>query len=486
MELMNKYGSFVNGEFVENTTERIISNYNPTNGELIAQLLTADIDCLEDAVTCSQNAFKEWQRTTKIYRAKILNAMADIMDANADYLAKIEALDVGKPIGEAKMQMGMCSSMYRYFAAAIISEDDVLVSHDNGSLSAVVREPLGIVGLILPWNAPAMLLSWKLAPALATGNCVIIKPATAAPLVILELARLWKEVIPAGVLNVLIGSAIGEPMLNHPGISKFSFTGSTEVGSHIGEIAGKNIVPCTLELGGKSANIIFDDAQLDRALQFAILGVLASNGEVCVAGSRLFVHENIYDSFVEKLKEKFESITVGDPTNYESQMGPAVNEGHMKTVLEYIEIGKSEGARLVCGGKRLTGGAYDKGFFIAPTIFADVDNSMRIAREEIFGPVLTVLKFSTEEEVIEMANDSEFGLGAGVWTTNLSRAMRVSRELQAGTVWVNDYLTSTPGNPFGGYKKSGIGREVHKLAMQYYTNVKNICFCGDEAIPPIF
>ena len=486
MELLSTYGSFINGSFVEKTTEKIISDYNPTNGELLAQLLTADVDCLEDAVTSSQNALKKWRNSTKAYRAKVLNEMADIMDANASFLAEIEARDIGKPIGEATMQMGMCSSMYRYFAAAIISEDDVLVSHDNGSLSAVVREPLGVVSLILPWNAPAMLLSWKLAPALATGNCVIIKPATAAPLVILELARLWKDVIPAGVLNVLIGSAVGEPMLNHPGISKFSFTGSTEVGSHIGEVAGRNIVPCTLELGGKSANIIFEDAQLDRALQLSILGVLASNGEVCVAGSRLFVHENIYDSFLEQLKEKFESITVGDPTKFETQMGPAVNEGQMKSVLDYVEIGKSEGARLVCGGNRLTGGGYDKGYFIAPTIFADVNNSMRIAREEIFGPVLTVLKFKTEEEVIEMANDSDYGLGAGVWTTNLSRAMRVSRALEAGTVWVNDYLTSTPGNPFGGYKKSGIGREIHKLAMQYYTNVKNICFCADERVPPIF
>jgi len=486
MELLSKYGSFINGSFVKNTTEKIISDYNPTNGDLLAQLLTADVACLEDAVTSSQSALKEWRSSTKAYRAKVLNAMADIMDANASYLAEIEAKDIGKPIGEATMQMGLCSSMYRYFAACIIAEDEVLVSHDNGSLSAVIREPLGVVGLILPWNAPAMLLSWKLAPALATGNCVIIKPATAAPLVILELARLWKDVIPAGVLTVLIGSAVGDPMLNHPGISKFSFTGSTEVGSHIGEVAGRNIVPCTLELGGKSANIIFDDAQLERALQLSILGVLASNGEVCVAGSRLFVHENIYDSFLEQLKEKFESIRIGDPTDFATQMGPAVNEGQMKSVLEYIEIGKKEGARLVCGGNRVTGGDFDKGFFIAPTIFADVNNSMRIAKEEIFGPVLCVLKFSTEEEVIKMANDSEFGLGAGVWTKNLSRAMRVSRALQAGTVWVNDYLTSTPGNPFGGYKKSGIGREVHKLAMQYYTNVKNICFCGDEGVPPIF
>lgn len=488
MELMQKYTSFINGAFVEQSAAASSEDRSPATGEVLAELCYADEALLNQAVDAARQAFKTWGNTNKAYRAGILNKMADVMEENADYLASIEARDVGKPIGEATMQMGLCASMYRYFAAAILSQDDTMVVHDGGSISAVLREPLGVVGLILPWNAPAMLLSWKAAPALAAGNCVVVKPAEAAPLVTLELARLWADVIPAGVLNVLIGkgSDVGETMIHHPGIDKFSFTGSTKVGRHIGEVTGGNIVPCTLELGGKSANIVFNDAQLDRALQFSMLAILATQGEVCVGGSRLLLQESIYDEFLGRLKEKFESLRVGDPTDPNMQIGPLVSQDQMEKVLHYIDIGQKEGARLVCGGKRLTGGDYDKGFFVAPTIFADVKNSMCIAQEEIFGPVLSVIRFSTEEEAIQIANDSDYGLGAALWTRDLPRAFRVGRALQAGTVWVNDYLTSTPGNAFGGYKKSGIGREIHKMALNYYTNVKNLCFCPDEGVPPLF
>lgn len=487
MELMQKYTSFINGAFVEQEGKGTVV-CNPTNGNPLAELCYADEALVDQAVAAARTAFQSWGHSDRAYRAAILNKMADVMEANADYLASIEARDVGKPIGEATMQMGLCVSMYRYFAAAILSQDDTMVVHDNGSISAVLREPLGVVGLILPWNAPAMLLSWKAAPALAAGNCVVVKPSATAPLVTLELARLWADVIPAGVLNVIVGSGsgAGEYMLHHPGIDKFSFTGSTEVGRHIGRVTGGNIIPCTLELGGKSANIVFKDAQLDRAMQFSMLAILATQGEVCVGGSRLLLQEDIYDEFLEGLTEKFKALRVGDPTDFATQIGPMVSEEQMNKVLNYIEAGKAEGARLMCGGGRLTGEGYDKGFFVAPTVFADVENSMRIAREEIFGPVLSVIKFSTEEEAIRIANDSEYGLGAAVWTRDLPRAFRVGRALQAGTVWVNDYLTSTPGNPFGGYKKSGIGREIHKMALNYYTNVKNLCFCPDEGVPPLF
>ena len=487
MELKACYSSFINGKFIEDTKE-IRSDRSPTDNSVLAELSFADEADLNSAVDAARKAFREWGSSDRAYRAGILNRMADVMEENKTYLASIEARDVGKPIGEATLQMELCASMYRYFAAAILSQDDTMVVHDGGSISAVLREPLGVVGLILPWNAPAMLLSWKAAPALAAGNCVVVKPANAAPLVTLELARLWADVIPAGVFNVLVatGSGVGESMLRHPGIDKFSFTGSTGVGKHIGEVTGGNIVPCTLELGGKSANIVFKDAQLDRALQFSMLAILSTQGEVCVGGSRLLLQEEIYDEFLEKLKAKFEALRVGDPTDPSSQMGPLVSEEQMNKVLQYIELGQKEGARLVCGGKRLTGPEYDKGWFVAPTIFADVKNSMCIAQEEIFGPVLTVIKFSSEEEAIQIANDTEYGLGAAVWTRDLPRAFRVGRALQAGTVWVNDYLTSTPGNPFGGYKKSGIGREIHKMALNYYTNVKNLCICPDESVPPLF
>lgn len=488
MELRKKYSSFIGGKFTEPSEESMREDRNPSDGSFLAGICYADTAVLDAAVDTAREAFQTWGKTQRIYRAGILNKMADVMEANRDHLAMVEAMDVGKPIGEAKMQMDLCVSEYRYFAAAILSQDDTLVSHDSGSLSAVLREPLGVVGLILPWNAPAMLLSWKAAPALAAGNCVIVKPASAAPLVILELARLWAEVIPAGVFNVLLaaGEGTGEAMLSHKGIDKFSFTGSTAVGRHVGEVTGRNIVPCTLELGGKSANIVFEDAQLERALQYAMLAILSTQGEVCVGGSRLLLQESVYDRFLEMLVKKFEALKVGDPTDPSNQIGPMIDEKQMNRVLEYIRIGKEEGARLVCGGERVVGEGREKGYFVAPTIFADVQNDMCIAKEEIFGPVLCVLKFKDEEEAIRIANNSEYGLGAGVWTKDLSRAFRVGRALEAGTVWVNDYLTSTPGNPFGGYKKSGIGREIHKMALDNYSNIKNLCMCPDEDVPEFF
>lgn len=266
-------------------------------------------------------------------------------------------------IKASMLHMELCASMYRYFAAAVIARDDTMVQHDNGSISVVLREPLGVVGLILPWNAPAMLFSWKAAPALAAGNCIVVKPSSTAPLVLLELARLWADILPKGIINIIVGSGreAGEAMLHHPDINKFSFTGSTAAGKHIGAVAGENIIPCTLELGGKSANIIFNDAQLDRALQYAMLAILSTQGEVCVGGSRLLVQDDIYDEFLELLKERFEAVIVGDPADPTSQMGPLINEEQLNKVLGYIRIGTDEGARLVCGGNRITGGRYDKG-----------------------------------------------------------------------------------------------------------------------------
>ncbi|MBB5265557.1 acyl-CoA reductase-like NAD-dependent aldehyde dehydrogenase [Catenibacillus scindens] len=488
MEFFKTYSSFIGGKFIDPEQGKIRKDCNPSNGELLAELSFSDASVLDTVVDTARTAYGSWGKSTKLFRAGILNKMADVMESNKDYLASIEARDVGKPIEEAKLQMEMCISEYKYFAASILSQDDTLVTHDNGSMSAVLREPLGVVGIILPWNAPAMLLSWKVAPALAAGNCVIVKPASAAPLIILELARLWADVIPAGVFNVILatGDGVGDALLNHKGIDKFSFTGSTAVGKHVGSVTGGNIVPCTLELGGKSANIIFEDAQIDRALQYAMLGILSTQGEICVGGSRLLLHESIYDKFLDMIVKKFEALSVGDPMNPANQIGPMIDEKQMNKVLEYIEIGKQEGARLMCGGTRVTSDGRDKGFFVAPTIFADVDNNMRIAREEIFGPVLCVMKFKDEEEAIHIANDSEYGLGAGVWTRNLPKAFRVGKALQAGTVWVNDYLTSTPGNPFGGYKRSGIGREIHKMALDNYSNVKNLCICPDENVPEFF
>ncbi|MGM9608524.1 MAG: aldehyde dehydrogenase family protein [Oscillospiraceae bacterium] len=487
MDYPKKYGSIINGAYVYGPEANDVPDVNPANGEVLTTISGADEVIVDRAVAAAREAFPVWSGMKRAQRADTLRAMAARIEEHRDRLAELESRDTGKTFGECHTQLGFCVDMYRYFAAAIESQEGALVSHDSGSFSCVVREPLGVAGLILAWNAPSMLMSWKLAPALAAGNTVVIKPATGAAVPVLEAVMLWKDLLPAGTINVVVGggSTVGNMLVGHPGINKISFTGSYEVGRGIGSTTGGNIVPCTLELGGKSASVIFEDANLERALQMSILGMLSSSGEVCVANSRILVQDTVYDKFLAMLKEKYEGIKVGDPMDPSVQMGPVVDARQMEKVLEYIECGKAEGAKLVCGGCRLTGPEYDKGFYIAPTIF-EAENHMRIAREEIFGPVQCVMKFHTEEEALAMANDSEYGLGAAVWTKDIYRAIRFGRGLKAGTVWVNDYLDSSAGNPFGGYKKSGLGREINKMALDYYSQVKNICVSDSDFVPPIF
>ena len=485
MKAYKELGPIIGGREIK--TQNSFFDKNPANGEIIAEIGSCSIEDVEHAVKSGGEAFQSWGATSREYRADCLYKMAEIIESDMDTFARNETLCTGKCLQESYIQLDLCAKLYKYFAAAIASSEDTLVQHSSGSFSAIVREPLGVVGLILPWNAPVMLMAWKLAPALAAGNCAVVKTATLASASVLELAGRFQAVLPPGVLNVVTGSGstAGNALISHPDISKVSFTGSTDVGRSIGKICGENITPCTLELGGKSANIIFADAQLDRAVQFAMIGTLSSAGAVCVAGTRLLIQDEIYDSFLKMLKEKFEPVRVGDPMEDGVQMGPVIDEVQFETIMKYIEHGKSEGAKLVCGGTRLTGGQYDKGFYVAPTIF-EAENSMKISQEEIFGPVINVIRFSTEEEAISIANDSCYGLGAGLWTKDIHRAIRVSRKLEAGTVWVNDYLDSSPGNPFGGYKNSGIGREVHKMALENYTRVKNICVSNSEDVPPVY
>jgi aldehyde dehydrogenase (NAD+) len=485
--IQTEYGLFIGGAFTEVGRGRTIEVFNPATRDLLARVACAERADVDAAVACAQQAFRSWKSSTRGARAKALNEIAAIIEANIEHLARVETLDTGKCYGEAVLHQRASIDVYRYFAGCILAHEDSCVRHDNGSVSLISREPLGVVGLLLPWNAPSMLLSWKLAPALAAGNCVVIKPASAAPLAVLETIRLCKDVVPAGVVNVLCGSGgtVGNGIVQHPGIAKISFTGSTAVGAGIAQVTGGNIVPCTLELGGKSANIIFADANIERATQFAALAILGSAGAICVSGSRLFVQEEVYDGVVPKLVSMFEKVRVGDPMRPDVQMGPIIDETQMNTILAYIEAGRTEGARLLCGGRRLSGGAFDKGCFIAPTIF-EVGNRMKIAQEEIFGPVLVVQKFRDEAEVVELANDTVYGLGAGIWTRDMGRVLRVGGALDAGTVWVNDYLSVSPGGPFGGYKKSGIGREVHKVALDHYSRIKNLCLCMSEDVPPLF
>jgi acyl-CoA reductase-like NAD-dependent aldehyde dehydrogenase len=393
-------------------------------------------------------------------------------------------MDNGKPIRETlAIDVPFSAEHFYYFAGAILAEEGSASMLDENTLSLILREPIGVVGQIVPWNFPFLMAAWKLAPVLASGCCSVFKPSSYTSLSILRLAELIQGVVPPGVFNVLTGSGskAGDYILNHKGFSKLAFTGSTDIGCKVAASAAAKLIPATLELGGKSANIFFDDCNMDLAMDGLQLGILFNQGQVCCAGSRVFVQEKIYDQFVKRAVEAFKKVKVGDPLNPATQMGSLIYEAHMKDVLDYIEVGKKEGAKVIVGGERITSGGLDKGFFIQPTLLADVTNKMRVAQEEIFGPVAVIIKFKTEDEVIKLANDSIYGLGGAVWTRDLNKAIRVSRAIETGRMWVNTYNSIPAGAPFGGYKQSGIGRETHKVILEHYTQMKNIMINLNES-----
>ncbi|ATW24791.1 aldehyde dehydrogenase family protein [Candidatus Formimonas warabiya] len=474
--LQKEYGMFIGGQFVPSISSKVFPAVNPANQEKLADVASGTGEDVDRAVNAAWDAYQDWSKRSNKEKATILNKAADEIEKNATFLATIETLDNGKPIGESLFDVSDVVDQFRYFAGCLLAEEGGYIQYDPNCFSILTREPLGVVAQIIPWNYPLSMAGWKLAPALAAGNCTVIKPASNTSLSILEMARLIKDIIPPGVINIVTGSGklVGEALINHPRIRKIAFTGSTEIGMRMGEVAGRKLIPSTLELGGKSANIIFPDCQFERALIGTCAGILFNQGQVCSAGSRAFVHEAIYEKFVDGLIAKFKLVKVGNGLDPDTKMGPVIDGAQLQKNLDYVEIGKQEGARLAFGGTRLTEGDYGKGFFLAPTLFIDVDNRMRIAQEEIFGPVLVVIKFHDEEEVIALANDSRYGLAGGVWTQDINRAIRVARGIQAGTVWVNEFGPVPPGSSFGGYKDSGYGREVHKQALDLYSQKKNI------------
>lgn len=450
---------------------------NPANGETLATFADATKEDVDLAVEEAWKAFATWKHTTVKERAKILNAIADVIDANKEYLARVESMDNGKPIRETlTIDIPYAADHFRYFAGCILAEEGQATMLDSNTLSLILREPIGVVGQIVPWNFPFLMAAWKLAPVLASGCTTVFKSSSTTPLSVLELARLTQDIIPAGVFNVITGrgSASGQFLLDHPKISKLAFTGSTEVGRSVAKAAADKLIPSTLELGGKSANIFFDDCDFEKAMDGLQLGILFNQGQVCCAGSRVFVQEGIYDRFVEEAIKRFNAVKVGDPLDPTTQMGAQINKRQLDKILSYVEIGQKEGAHVACGGYALTEGDYAKGSFMAPTLLVDVTNDMRVAQEEIFGPVAVIIKFKDEADVIAMANDSQYGLGGGVWSENLNRAIRVSRAIETGRVWVNTYNQIPEGAPFGGVKTSGIGRETHKVILEHYTQMKNI------------
>lgn len=475
--IKESYQLFIDGQWVDSSDKKTFKSYCPANGEELATCAEATREDVDKAVDSAWKAFKTWKNTTVAERAVILNKIADIIDENKELLAMVESLDNGKPIRETMaIDVPYSAEHFRYFAGVILSEEGSANMLDNNTLSLILREPIGVVGQIVPWNFPFLMAAWKLAPVLAAGCCTVLKPSSSTSLSVLVFAELIKDVVPAGVINIITGSGSksGNYILEHKGFSKLAFTGSTEVGRDIAKAAAERLIPATLELGGKSANIFFNDCKWDMAMDGLQLGILFNQGQVCCAGSRVFVQEDIYDQFVKEAVEKFEQVKVGIPWEADTQMGAQINEVQLKKILGWIDEAKKEGAVVACGGERAEQGELANGYFMKPTLLVNVTNDMKVAQEEIFGPVACIIKFRDEEEVIKLANDSRYGLGGAVWTRDINRAIRVSRAIETGRMWVNTYNAIPGGAPFGGYKESGIGRETHKTILEHYSQMKNI------------
>nr|WP_275900877.1 aldehyde dehydrogenase family protein [Bacillus mycoides] len=470
---------YVNGEWRDSSDQEKRTIINPANGKGIAYAPEGTIEDAKYAIEVARTAFDSgiWSATSTAERASYLFKIADEIDKNMEELVYLETMDNGKTYREAEGDIGDAAACFRYYAGLITKPDGQTYHVADPMQAMVVREPVGVCGLIVPWNYPLLMSVWKIAPALAAGNTIVFKPSEVTPITATKLFEILEKVgIPKGVANMVMGAGpiVGNEIAASNKVDMISFTGGTKTGKHIMRTAADNMKKISLELGGKSPNIIFADADFETAIDYALFGIYAGSGQVCSAGSRILVEEKIYDKFVNSFVERAQQINVGPGDNPESEMGPLVSQEHMEKVLRYIEIGKDEGANVACGGRRIMEDGKGDGFFIEPTVFVNVKPDMRIVQEEIFGPVVVIQKFKDEQEAIELANGTDYGLAGGVFTVDGAKAMRVIRKLRAGITWINSYHPTYNEAPWGGYKQSGIGRSLGTFGLEEFQEIKQI------------
>lgn len=478
----SKYDHYIGGQWVPPASGEYFDNISPIDGKVFTRAARGNSVDIDRAIDAATEAFKSWGHSAVAYRSNILLKIAQIIEDNLEYLAAVETIDNGKAIRETRAaDLPLVVDHFRYFAGVIRSEEGSISEHDDTTVSINLHEPIGVVAQIIPWNFPLLMAAWKIAPALAAGCTVIVKPAEQTPTSIMCLMELIGDLLPAGVLNVVTGFGVeaGKPLASSPRVNKVAFTGETTTGKLIMQYASENLIPVTMELGGKSPNIFFesvagaDDEFFDKAVEGAVMFAL-NQGEVCTCPSRILVHENIYEKFMSRVIQRTKAIKLGNPLDSTVMMGAQASEDQYQKILCYLDIGRREGAELLCGGEAFhQNSGLEHGYYIKPTIFKG-HNKMRVFQEEIFGPVVAVTTFSSTEEAISIANDTLYGLGAGVWSRDAHELYQVPRAIQAGRVWVNCYHAYPAHAPFGGYKKSGFGRETHKMMLHHYRQTKNM------------